>query len=162
MEAAGLHGSDWLGVLHEGVPDESGAEVFCHEDADSEVDAEDVGVEPVEVRVEGVAEAVSAPGVGAEVVAKGAEDTDAVSREKWEGACGGTGDDGAVDWTHERRTSPGGVAMLPVGRRDAPIVVGVAALEAEAEGFVGASGGDGVGEVVGVGVALAGEVEPGV
>ncbi len=52
--------------------------------------------------------------------------------------------------------------MLPVGGGDAPVVVGVAPLEAEAEGFVGASGGDGVGEVVGVGVALAGEVEPGV
>ncbi len=31
VEAAGLHGGDWLGVLHEGVPDEGGAEVFCHE-----------------------------------------------------------------------------------------------------------------------------------
>ena len=44
--------------------------------------------------------------------------------------------------------------MLPVGRGDAPVVVGVAAFEAEAEGFVGAGCGDGVGEVVGVGVAL--------
>ena len=51
--------------------------------------------------------------------------------------------------------------MLPVGGGDAPVVVGVAALEAEAEGFVGAGGGDGVGEVVGVGVAFAGKVEPG-
>ena len=64
--------------------------------------------------------------------------------------------------THERRPSPGGVTVLPVGGGDAPVVVGVAAFEAEAEGFVGSGGGDGVGEVVGIGVALAGEVEPGV
>ena len=35
MEAAGFHGSDGFGILHEGVPDEGGAEVFCHEDADA-------------------------------------------------------------------------------------------------------------------------------
>jgi len=52
--------------------------------------------------------------------------------------------------------------VLPVGGGDAPVVVGVAAFEAEAEGFVGAGGGDGVGEVIGVGVAFAGKVEPGV
>jgi len=52
--------------------------------------------------------------------------------------------------------------MLPVGGGDAPIVVGVTAFEAETEGFVGTGRGDGVGEVVGVGVALACEVEPGV
>lgn len=51
--------------------------------------------------------------------------------------------------------------MLPIGGGNAPIVVGVAALEAEAEGFVGAGRGDGVDEVVGEGVALAREVEPG-
>jgi len=47
VEAAGLHGCDWLRVLHEGVPDEGTAEIFCHEYADAQVDAEDIGVVPV-------------------------------------------------------------------------------------------------------------------
>ena len=50
--------------------------------------------------------------------------------------------------------------MLPVGGADAPVVVVVAAIEAKAEGLVGAGCGDGVGEVVGEGVALAGKIEP--
>ena len=162
FEAAGLHGGDGLGVLHEGVPDEGGAEIFGHEETDAEIDAEDLGVVPVEVGMEGVAEAVASPGVLAEVVAEGAEDADAIARKKGKRSGGGTGDDGSVDGAHERRATPGGVAVLPVGGADAPVVVGVAAVEAKAEGFVGAGGGDGVGEVVGVGVALAGEVEPGV
>ena len=66
-ESAGLHGGDGFGVLHEGVPDEGAAKIFCHEDADAEVNAENVGVVPVEFWVEGVAEAVAAPRVLAEV-----------------------------------------------------------------------------------------------
>jgi hypothetical protein len=81
-ESAGLHGGDGFGVLHEGVPDEGAAKIFCHEDADAEVDAEDVGVVPVEVGVECVAEAVAAPCVLAEVFSQGAEDADAVVREE--------------------------------------------------------------------------------
>ena len=53
FEAAGFHGGDGLGVLHEGVPDEGGAEIFGHEEADAEIDAQDLGVIPVEVGVEG-------------------------------------------------------------------------------------------------------------
>src|ERR1700735_5172708 len=60
-ESAGLHGGDRFGVLHEGIPDEGAAKIFCHDDADAEVDAEDVGVVPVEFGVEGVAEAVASP-----------------------------------------------------------------------------------------------------
>ena len=162
MEAAGLHGGDGFGVPHEGVPDEGAAQVFSHEDADTEVDAEDIGVIPVEFGVEGVAEAVASPCVLAEVFSQGAQDADAVVREEREGAGGGGGDYGAVDGAHEGRASPGGVAMLPVGGGDAPVVVGITAFEAEAEGFVRTRRSDGVGEIVGVGIALAGEVEPGV
>src|SRR5271170_4985004 len=79
VEAAGLHCGDGLGVLHEGLPDEGGAEIFCHEQTYTEIDAKHVGVVPVQVRVEGVAEPVAAPGVLAEVFAEGAEDADAVA-----------------------------------------------------------------------------------
>jgi hypothetical protein len=35
VEAAGLHGGKGLGVLHEGIPDEGGAEIFRHEQANA-------------------------------------------------------------------------------------------------------------------------------
>src|SRR5206468_2462531 len=72
FEAASPHGGDGLGVLHEGVPDEGGAEIFGHEETDAEIDAENLRVVPVEVGVEGVAEPVAAPGIFAEVVSHGA------------------------------------------------------------------------------------------
>jgi len=50
--------------------------------------------------------------------------------------------------------------VLPVGGGDAPVVFGVAAVEAETEGFVSACCCDGVGEVIGVGVASVCEVKP--
>ena len=162
FEATCLHGGDGLGVLHKGVPDEGGAEIFGHQEAYAEIDAEDVGVVPVQFGVEGVAESVAAPGVLSEFFSERAEDADSFAGKKGEGSGCGRWDDRAVDWTHERRATPGGVAVLPVGGADAPVVVVIAAVEAKEEGFVGAGRGDGVGEVVGVGVALAGEVEPGV
>ena len=47
--------------------------------------------------MEGVAEAVAAPGVLAEVFFEGAEDADAVVGEEGKRACGGAGDDRSVD-----------------------------------------------------------------
>lgn len=72
MEAASLHGGDGLGVLHECLPDEGGAEIFCHQQAYAEIDAEDVGIVPVEVGVKGIAKTVTTPGILAEVFAEGA------------------------------------------------------------------------------------------
>ena len=62
MEAGALHSEGNFGVAGEGFPDEAGAEIFGHQDADAEVDAEDVGVVPVGLRMEGVAESVTAIG----------------------------------------------------------------------------------------------------
>src|SRR5260370_8857750 len=91
FEAAGLHGGDGLGVLHEGVPDEGGAEIFSHEQTDAEIDADDFGVEPVEVGVEGVAKAVAAPGIPAKVISHGAEDADTFAGKEGERSSGATG-----------------------------------------------------------------------
>jgi len=82
VESASLHSGDGFRVLHEGIPDEGAAKIFCHKDADAEVDAEHVGFVPVEIGVEGVAKAVASPGFVAEVFFEGAEDTDAVMWEK--------------------------------------------------------------------------------
>ncbi len=163
---ARLHGQGDFGVAGEGFPDEAGAEIFCHEDADAEVDAEDVGIVPVGLGVEGVAEAVAALGLVAVVGFEGALDAEAGFGEEGKRAGGGVGNDGAVDGAEAVAVgvgaTPGGVAVDVVGGADAPVVGRVGLAEGEAEGFVGAGGGDGVGEVVGVAVALVAEVEPGV
>ena len=114
VEAAGLHGGYGFGVLHEGLPDEGGAEIFCHEQADAKVDTEDVGVVPEQIWVEGVAESVAAPGVSAEVIAERAEDVHAVARKEGKRSGGSAGNDGPVDGAQERRATPGGVTVLPI------------------------------------------------
>ena len=82
VEATGLHGCDGLRILHEGLPDEGGAEIFRHEQAYAEIDAEDVWVVPVLLGMEGVAESVAAPGVLAIVVTQSAKDVDAFTRKE--------------------------------------------------------------------------------
>ena len=56
------HAALGFGILHEGLPDEGGARIFRHEHGDAGVDADDVGVVPVLQRIEGIDEAVAAPG----------------------------------------------------------------------------------------------------
>lgn|SRR5580692_503737 len=114
VEATGLHGCDGLRVLHEGLPDEGGAEIFRHEQTYAEIDAEDVWVVPVLLGMKGVAESVAAPGVSAEVIAERAEDVHAVARKEGERSGGSAGNDGPVDGAQERRATPGGVTVLPI------------------------------------------------
>src|SRR5580704_11529149 len=52
-----------LGVLHEGFPYEAGARIFRHQHSDAGVDADDVLVVPVFQRIEGIDEAIAAPGL---------------------------------------------------------------------------------------------------
>ena len=82
MEACFLHGDADLWVAFEGLPDEAGAEVFGHQDADALVDAEDVGVVPVDCRMQCVAEAVASPGLPAVVGFQRAEDLQAVGGQE--------------------------------------------------------------------------------
>jgi hypothetical protein len=62
VEAGLLEGDRDFGVAGERIPDDVCAEVFGHEGGDAEVAAQDVGVVPVGLRVERVAEAVAAAG----------------------------------------------------------------------------------------------------
>jgi hypothetical protein len=82
VESAGFHGCDGFGIPHEGLPDEGGTKVLRHQQANSEVDAKDVGIVPVQFRVEGIAESVAAPGVLAIVVTQSAKDVDAFTRKE--------------------------------------------------------------------------------
>src|ERR1700682_220849 len=63
FEACIGHSALRLGVLHEGLPDEGGACVFCHEHGDAGVDADDVSVIPLFQWIEGIDKAVAAPGL---------------------------------------------------------------------------------------------------
>ena len=133
MEAGLLHGERDFRVAGEGVPDEAGAEVFGLDDADAEVDAEDVGVVPVGLRVEGVAEAVATVGLVAVVGFEGALDTEAGFGEEGEGAGGRIGNyrsvDGAEAFAVGVGATPGGVAVDVVGGAEAPVVGGVGLAE---------------------------------
>ena len=82
MESAGFHGCDGFGIPHEGLPHERGSKILGHQQANSEVDAKDVGIVPVEFRVEGIAESVAAPGVLAIFVTQSAKNADAVARKE--------------------------------------------------------------------------------
>src|SRR5690606_34156336 len=61
-EAGALEGTRHVLVAHERLPHEAGAQVLRHEQRDTRVDADDVGVVPAGHRVERVDEAVAAPG----------------------------------------------------------------------------------------------------
>jgi hypothetical protein len=61
FEACTGHSALRLGVFHEGLPYEGGAQVFCHEHGDASVDADDVSVIPSLQWIEGIDEAVAAP-----------------------------------------------------------------------------------------------------
>ena len=83
METASLHGGEGFWVLHKRLPDKGGAQIFCHEQTYAEIDADDVGVVPEQVGMEGVAEAIAAPGVFAKFFAEGTENANAVTGEEW-------------------------------------------------------------------------------
>jgi hypothetical protein len=78
MKPTRLHGGDRFRVLHEGLPDKAGAKVLCHQQADSQVDAEDIRVVPEQGRMECVAEAVATPCVLAVLVFERTQDTETI------------------------------------------------------------------------------------
>ena len=69
MEAGAGHSADGFVIFHELFPDEAGTGIFSHQDGDAQVDAQHIGAVPVGEGIEGVHEAVGAPGFLAEVFA---------------------------------------------------------------------------------------------
>jgi hypothetical protein len=96
VEANLAEGHGDFGFAGEGVPDEAGAQVFAHEEANTKVDADDVGVVVVGGQVEGVAKAVAAIGLRIGVL-EGAKDAEAVGGKEGKWAGSSVGDNGAVD-----------------------------------------------------------------
>ena len=88
VEAAGLHGGYGFGITHEGFPDERGAEIFCHEKAYAEIDAENIGVVPMEIGMKGVAESVAAPGLGSVRIVQPVLHAQAIGCDEWQRAGG--------------------------------------------------------------------------
>ena len=82
VESAGFHCGDRFRILHEGLPNERRAEVLGHQQADSKVNAKNIGVIPMEFGVEGIAESVASPRVFAVLISKRAQNMNAVARKK--------------------------------------------------------------------------------
>jgi hypothetical protein len=152
------------GLRREGLPHEAGAQVLGHQDADAEVDAEHVGVVPLGVGMEGVAEAVAAPGfphqhtcpyAGLSVSARSTRRHAGQERQR---AGGGVGDDRAVDAAEaaalstyrECRGLPRRCIRAASRRRRCPSSRASRACRARGRRPRGRGGEDGVGEVVGV------------
>jgi hypothetical protein len=149
-----------LGVLHEGLPYEGSACIFRHEHGDAGVDADDVIVIPVFQWIEGIDEAVAAPGL--RVTASDVfQHTHGGVRQERQRASRGCRDYGPINRAHGRWAAPDHVTFVGVGSSDAPEIVAVigkvlAQLHAEAAVHIG---GDGrVLEVVSVLVALMPEI----
>ena len=63
VEPGTLHPSACFWVFHEGVPNERRPRILRHYQSDPGIDSDDVGIVPVLRRIEGVDEAVAAPGI---------------------------------------------------------------------------------------------------
>jgi len=79
MKARSLHGEHILFVVHERLPDQTGAKILRHQDRNPLIDAQNIGVIPVGGRMEGVHEPVAAPGLFAPFGAHRAEHRDTCS-----------------------------------------------------------------------------------
>ena len=111
-----------LTILHEPAPDVSRAHVFGAQEDDAGVDADDVGVGPGGLGVEGVDEAVLAVDFWA---VPGVHRFKSASGEfggEHQGATGRGGDDGAVDVRVAWWTTPGEITFRAVGCSNAPDV----------------------------------------
>src|SRR6266498_4679843 len=98
-------------VFHECLPDESAARVLGHEQGNAQVDADDVGIEPVRSRVEGVDKTVTFPGLAAEAFPHGPQGAKAFLRQEGDRAAGRAGHDRAVQQALLRGTAPGEVTL---------------------------------------------------
>ena len=83
METTRIHGLFRFWILHESLPNKTGAEIFCHQYSYAEIDPQHIRVIPKLTWVEGVTEAISAPGVSSISGLKRTKNTDAVDRQKW-------------------------------------------------------------------------------
>ena len=143
--------SGYFAILHEPAPDVSGSHVFGAQENDAGVDADDVGVGPGGLGVEGVDEPVPAIDFGAVPGVHRFKGAGGEVGGEHEGATGGGGDDGAVNVGIAWWTTPGEVAFCAVRGSDAPDVWAKGrelVREVHAEGAMGERGGDGVLEIV--------------
>ena len=109
-------------VSHEPTPDVFGAHVFGAQKNYAGVDADDVGVGPTRLGVEGVDEAVLAIAFGAVSGVHRFKGAGGQLGGEHQGAAGGGGDHSAVDVGIARWTAPGKVAFCAVRCSDAPDV----------------------------------------
>src|SRR5271163_1635047 len=149
--------------LHEGAPDEAGAQILGHEHRNARVDSDHVGIIPVLEWIERVNEAVLGPRRGVSVADRLQYPHRRRGRE-WQRPSGRTRDHGAINRPRGWRTTPNHIAILGIGSGDSPQVVVVICklllTQLYTETPVDFSRSDGIQEIVRIFVAAAAEVEP--
>ena len=113
--------------------------------------------------IEGVHESIAAPGRSI-VILDVLQDTHHRLRKKWQRTAGRAGNDGAIDRSHRRWPTPNHVALLRIRRRDAPEIVAVVRkllCQFQTETAMHVGGDRRVLKVIGVLIALAAEIKPG-
>ena len=152
-----------LVILHERIPDKTGALVLGHQHGNSEIDPEHISVVPVGQRIEGIDEPVPSPGLGIPFPNR-AQHLHTIGIKKRQRAARCTRNDAAIELADPRRSSPGLISRSRVRSSNPPemvAVVGKLLAQRKAELFMRRRCLHRVLKIVGVGVALAAEIEPG-
>src|SRR5437773_5719615 len=98
-------------VLHECLPDELAARVLGHEQSDSHVDADHVGISPSRLRIKCIDKTVPLPNALSEALAHGAQGANAFTQQKRNRAARCRRHKRAVERALFGRAAPGHVAL---------------------------------------------------
>lgn len=164
MESGELHAVLRFRIFHERIPNKAGTKIFGHEHADSRIDGDDFSVIPVFERIKRILKRVPLPEPFAIAAAHGVKHEERLAREEWQRTGGGARNERAVNRADRRRATPPGVAVHGIRSGDAPRIVGKIGkprMQVDTEEAVRLRRENGIFEVVGVMVALAAKVEPG-
>src|SRR5258705_13743145 len=111
LESGALHSSSRLLASHERIPNEAGPNILCHEQGDSCIDSDHVGVIPCLDGIEGVYKAILRPSRGVAVLDR-SQNPHYRERQKRQRASGRRWRDGSINGSHGRWPAPDHVAIL--------------------------------------------------
>src|SRR5579884_2488701 len=106
LEPRTIHATLRFRIPHKRLPDKPGTQILSHQHGNSCIDSDDVVIEPVLERVEGVDESILTPGAGSVPrpdISQNAKGS--LWRESQRSSCRAR-NDGAINGPHFRRTAP--------------------------------------------------------
>src|ERR1035437_6342468 len=124
MEPCSLHSTLRFRGLHKGVPDKPASQILSHQQDDSSVNANHIGIIPVLEGIEGVYEPVLGPirGIAA---SDGIQNTHCGCRQEGQRPPGCARNNGAINWTHGGRAAPSDIPVLGVRSGNSPQVLAI-------------------------------------